>query len=115
MEHAGPLWIGAISDQAFIEQIIKENQNIAFKNSIKITKLLNLTKNEAKLPPTYYVIDKLSGKLNLPAPSNQSFLDALQSTGFQSVLTHFNTRGIKTDAPALTMHKLLKEIVASKS
>ena len=114
MEHAGPLWTGSISDQGFIEQIIKENQNTAFRNSAKITKLLSLTKNEATAPTTYYVIDKLSGKLKLPAPSVQAFLTAIHDNGFQAVPTHFNTRGIKTDAPALTMHRLLKEIVAIK-
>jgi tRNA (guanine26-N2/guanine27-N2)-dimethyltransferase len=114
MEHTGPLWIGSISDQSFIEQIIKENQNTSFKNSAKITKLLALTRAEAAEPPTYYVIDKLSGKLNLPAPSNQAFLKALQLSGFQAVQTHFNPRSIKTNAPALTMHKILRELVSTK-
>ena len=114
MEQAGPLWIGSISDQGFLEQIIKENQNTAFKNSAKITKLLTLIKNEANAPFSYYVIDKLSGKLKLPAPSVQAFLTSLHNNGFQSIPTHFNTRGIKTDAPALTMHKLLKEICRNK-
>ncbi|MGE5533266.1 MAG: tRNA (guanine(10)-N(2))-dimethyltransferase [Bacillota bacterium] len=114
MEHAGPLWIGSISDACFIEQIIKENRNTAFKNSAKITKLLTLTKAEAEEPPTYYVIDKLSGKLNLPAPSNQAFLTALQHSGFQAVTTHFNPRSIKTAAPALAMHKVLRELVDAK-
>ena len=114
MEHAGPLWIGAISDQAFIEQIIKENQTTAFKSNGKITKLLNQLKGEATAPPTYYVIDKLSGKLKLPAPSNQSFLTALHSSDFQAVPTHFNPRGIKTNAPGLAMHKVLTDLVASK-
>ena len=114
VDYAGPLWIGNISDAAFIEQIIKENQNTAFKNNAKITKLLNLTKNEATAPATYYVVDKLSGKLNLPAPSNESFLSALRRNGFQGVPVHFNPRGIKTDASALTMHKLLREILATR-
>jgi tRNA (guanine26-N2/guanine27-N2)-dimethyltransferase len=114
MDHAGPLWIGSIGDPAFIDQITKENQSTAFKNSAKITKLLNLTKNEATESATYYVIDKLSGKLKLPAPSVQAFLAALQSSGYQAVPTHFNTRGIKTDAPTLTMHKLLREIATTK-
>jgi tRNA (guanine26-N2/guanine27-N2)-dimethyltransferase len=114
VDYAGPLWIGNISDPTFIEQIIQENQNTAFKNSAKITKLLNLTKNEATAPATYYVIDKLSGKLNLPAPSNESFLSLLKGNGFQAVPTHFNPRGIKTDAPALTMHKLLREILTTR-
>ena len=114
MEYAGPLWIGGILDSVFIEQVIKENHNTAFKSSVKISKLLTLTKSEAIAPATYYVIDRLSGKLNLPAPSVNTFLTALHNNGFQSVQTHFNTRGIKTDAPALIMHKLLKEIVATK-
>jgi tRNA (guanine26-N2/guanine27-N2)-dimethyltransferase len=114
MDYSGPLWIGVICDPAFIEQIQKENQNTAFKNSAKITKILNLTKNEAIAPASYYVIDKLSGKLNLPAPSNENFLSALQRNGFQAVPVHFNPRGIKTDAPALTMHKLLREILATR-
>jgi tRNA (guanine26-N2/guanine27-N2)-dimethyltransferase len=114
MEHAGPLWIGSISDPAFLDQIIMENRNTAFKNSAKITKLLTLTRAEATEPPTYYVIDKLSGKLNLPSPSNQAFLTALQSRGFQAVQTHFNPRSIKTNAPALAMHKVLRDLVAAK-
>ena len=114
MEQAGPLWIGSISNPDFIDQIIKESQNIAFKKSTKITKLLTLTKAEATEPPTYYVIDKLSGKLNLPAPSNQAFLTTLRCSGFQAVQTHFNPRSIKTNAPALAMHKALRDLVTPK-
>ena len=114
MEHAGPLWIGNTFDPAFVELVIKENQNTAFRNSAKISKLLSLAKEEATAPATYYVLDKLSGKLNLPAPSVQAFLTALHNRGFQAVPTHFNSRGIKTDAPALIMQKLLREIVATK-
>jgi tRNA (guanine26-N2/guanine27-N2)-dimethyltransferase len=111
MEYAGPLWIGAIADEAFVNQVIAENKNTAFKSSPKITKLLALIKTEAVAPATYYVIDKLSGKLNLPSPSVQAFLLALHKDGFQAVPTHFNTRGIKTNAPALTLHSLLKGMV----
>jgi tRNA (guanine26-N2/guanine27-N2)-dimethyltransferase len=114
MEFAGPLWIGSISDSNFIDQMIQENQKNAFKNSAKITKLLNLLKNEASAPETYYVIDKLGGKLKLPAPSVQAVLTGLRDSGFQAVPTHFNTRGIKTNTPALIMQKILRDIVASK-
>ncbi len=114
MDYTGPLWTGPIADQGFIERIIAENQTVAFRNNAKINKLLNLIKNEAAAPPTYYVIDRLSGKLNLPAPSNLAFIAALQKAGYQAVPTHFNPRGIKTDAPAMAMHKLLREIVATK-
>jgi tRNA (guanine26-N2/guanine27-N2)-dimethyltransferase len=114
MDYAGPLWIDAISDPAFIELMLKENKETALKNNLKITKILNLTRDEATAPATYYVIDKLSGKIKSVAPSNQAFLEALHKNGFRAVLTHFNPRGIKTEAHALTMQKLLREIVASK-
>jgi len=114
MDYTGPLWTGSIIDLNFIEQLIKENQSVAFRGNAKITKLLTLAKGEATAPITYFVIDRLSGKLNLPAPSNQTFLTALQNGGFKAVLTHFNPRGIKTDAPALAMHKVLRELTAAK-
>ena len=98
MDYAGPLWLGDIFDADFIELMIKENKSVAFKNSARITKLLTLTKEEASAPMTYYVVDKLSGKLGLPSPSMQAFLNALRSSGFQAVQTHFNTRGVRTDA-----------------
>jgi tRNA (guanine26-N2/guanine27-N2)-dimethyltransferase len=111
MDYAGPLWTGSIVDAAFVGQMLVENQKAQFKNSAKINKLLTLIKGEAIAPATYYVIDKLSGKLNLPAPSNQAFIAALQKGGYQAVPTHFNPRGIKTNAQALDMHRLLKGLV----
>jgi tRNA (guanine26-N2/guanine27-N2)-dimethyltransferase len=115
MDYAGPLWIGSIVDEAFLKQVIEENQKTAFRNSAKITKLLSTAKNEATAPATYYVLDKLSGKLNLPSPSVQSFLSTLQNNGFLAVATHFNSRGIKTDAPALTMQKTLQKLVSENA
>jgi tRNA (guanine26-N2/guanine27-N2)-dimethyltransferase len=110
MDYAGPLWVGSIFDRGFIESMIKENKTVAFKNNARITKLLALVKEEASAPITYCVLDKLSGKLRLPSPAIQAFADAFRKNGYQAVLTHFNNRGIRTDAPALAMHKLLREI-----
>jgi len=114
MDWAGPLWTDAIADAGFVERMLAENKAAAFKNSAKITKLLTQIKAETTAPATYYVIDKLSGKDNLPAPSNQTFLEALKKAGYAAVPTHFNPRGIKTNAPASTMHKLLKGIVGAE-
>ncbi|NLD65070.1 MAG: tRNA (guanine(10)-N(2))-dimethyltransferase [Crenarchaeota archaeon] len=111
MDYTGPLWIGSILDGKFVEEVIVENQKKMFKKKEKIAKILSLIKKEAEAPPTYFVLDKLSGKLNLPAPATQTFVTALHKQGFQAVQTHFNPRGIKTDAPALEMHKVLRDIV----
>jgi tRNA (guanine26-N2/guanine27-N2)-dimethyltransferase len=113
MDWAGPLWTGSIFDNEFIELMIKENKSVAFRNSARIAKLLSQTKEEASAHLTYFVVDKLSGKLGLPSPSIQAFINALRTSGFQAVPTHFNTRGIRTNASAMAMQKVLKETYSS--
>ncbi|MCJ7613895.1 tRNA (guanine(10)-N(2))-dimethyltransferase, partial [Candidatus Bathyarchaeota archaeon] len=66
----------------------------------KLQKMLSLVRNEAEAPVTYYAVDKICDKLNLPVPPQKSVLDKLRADGFQAVLTHFNSRGFRTDAPA---------------
>lgn len=115
MDHAGPLWIGNINDEAYIEQILKENQSVVFKNSAKLSKLLTVIKAEANAPITYYVLDRVCKKMNLPATSTHSFLCTLQKNGFLAVQTHFNPRGVKSNAPAHVMQKTLKDILAGQA
>jgi tRNA (guanine26-N2/guanine27-N2)-dimethyltransferase len=113
MDWAGPLWVGNIFDSVFIEAMIKENQSRAFRNSSRITKLLAQTREEAEAPLTYYVLDKLSGKLGLPSLSIQGFIQALQTGGYQALQTHFSSRGIRTNASTIELQNIL-EILASK-
>jgi tRNA (guanine26-N2/guanine27-N2)-dimethyltransferase len=114
MDWAGPLWTSLIADAAFVEQMLSEYKTAEFKNNAKIIKLLSQITEEATMPPTYFVIDKLSGKDNLPSPSNQMFILALLKSGFHAVPTHFNPRGVKTDASATTMHKILRELTTQQ-
>ena len=111
MDYAGPLWIGSINNEGYIDQILMEKQAIAFKNCQRITKFLAILKAEAKAPITYYVLDQVGKKLCLPAIPLQSFISALQQRGYQTVQTHFNTRCIKTSAPTSTIHETFKKLV----
>jgi tRNA (guanine26-N2/guanine27-N2)-dimethyltransferase len=113
MDWAGPLWLGNILDPNFIELMMKENRSVAFKNSARITKLLTLTKDETSAPITYFVVDKLSGKLGLPSSAIQAFINNIRNEGFQAVQTHFNPRGVRTNAPMATIQKILKTLAAS--
>lgn len=112
MDYAGPLWLGKIFDAQFVDLMIKENGRTAFRNSGKITKLLTLARDEAEAPITYFVLDRLSGKFGLPAPSTASFFEILKQSGFSAVGTHFNPRGVRTNAPALAMQKALRSLVS---
>jgi tRNA (guanine26-N2/guanine27-N2)-dimethyltransferase len=112
MSWAGPLWLGKIFGPKFCEALAEENRRTPLRTSRKITKLLSLAKEEAEAPVTYYVIDQISDKLASPVPSVHAMLQSLRDNGFQAVPTHFNTRGIRTDAPAMTMQQLLKKATA---
>jgi len=110
MDSAGPLWLGKILEKQFCQAMMAENKHVAFRNSVIIAKLLSLTLGESEAPPTYYVLDKLSAKLTLPAPPVATILKALEGSGFQAVQTHFNSRAIKTNATATEMQQIVKSV-----
>jgi tRNA (guanine26-N2/guanine27-N2)-dimethyltransferase len=111
MDYTGPLWLSNINDNAYLDQLFIENQLNTFKTSRKISKLLTILKAEAEAPITYYVLDQVGKKLGLPAISIQSFIEALQKRGYQAVQTHFNPRGIKTNASSTTIQEIFKTLL----
>jgi len=113
LDWAGPLWLGKIFDPQFCDAIAQESRRTAFRNSGKIAKLLSLAKGEAEAPATYYVIDKIGNKLSSPVPSVAAMLKILHDNGFEAVPTHFNSRGVRTNAPAFAVQNLLKVAVSS--
>jgi len=113
LDYSGPLWVGKILDSQFCELVSRENAQRALRNNAKIAQLLTVAKKEAEAPPTYYVTDKLSGKLSLPAPSVGALIKALRDGGFETVQTHFSSRGFKTEAPALKVQERPKVLATS--
>ncbi|MCW4017316.1 MAG: tRNA (guanine(10)-N(2))-dimethyltransferase [Candidatus Bathyarchaeota archaeon] len=114
MNYAGPLWIGKIFDTHFIDLMIEGNLHTAFRSSGKITKLLSLTHEEADAPLTYFVLDKMSGKFGLPAPSVAAFFQTLKNNGYVAVATHFNSRGVRTNASSFVMKEMVQKTLASR-
>jgi len=114
MDVAGPLWLGKLFDGQFCELMKKEVRRMAFKQGKKIRKILTLIENEVEAPITYYVVDKLCDKLNIPVPPVKKVIKALRERRFQAVLTHFNATGIRSNASAYDMKELLSKIVKAK-
>jgi tRNA (guanine26-N2/guanine27-N2)-dimethyltransferase len=107
---AGPLWIGKIFDREFCELMQQEAKQRKFRLEERIGKILALIKGEAEAPVTYYVIDKLCDLLALPVPSVKKVAEILRKGGFQASLTHFNSKGIRTNASAINMRELLEKL-----
>ncbi|MGF3521861.1 MAG: tRNA (guanine(10)-N(2))-dimethyltransferase [Candidatus Bathyarchaeia archaeon] len=110
MEFAGPLWLGKIFDVKTCEDLQKENTRRPFKNHTKITKLLSLIREEAEAPITYYVLDRVSQSLGLPVPSIVAFLQALHHRCYLATQTHFNPRGIRTNASVNDVQAVLRKL-----
>ncbi len=108
---AGPLWLGKIFDKQFCKSMEKEAKRRAFKLGKRIRKMLTLIENETEAPITYYVIDKLCKALALPTPSVKMVVAALSQEGFQTCLTHFNSKGIRSSASAMKIKEILRGIV----
>jgi tRNA (guanine26-N2/guanine27-N2)-dimethyltransferase len=106
---AGPLWLGKIADRGFCELMENGAKKRTLRLGGKILKTLSLIKEESDTPFSYYVIDELSSLLRLPVPPVRRVLQKLKDEGFEACLTHFDSRGIKSNAPAMKMQEILRE------
>ena len=104
---AGPLWLDKISDKDFCFSMKREADGRGLRQRKRILRLLSLVQDEAEAPVTYYVVDKICDKLNLPVPPLIEVVDGVRRIGFQVTLTHFSSRGFRTDAPA----NVVKEVI----
>jgi len=103
---AGPLWLGKILSGRFLSKMLKAaGQGIS--RDKRLTRLLNMASVEVCAPTTYFVVDRISDKLGSPAPPKSDVIQRLLNLGYRAVPTHFNSRGVKTDASA----KIVKEAV----
>lgn len=109
LKAAGPLWLGKLSDRDFCEQMERAATSRAGLDG-HVRKILALVKGEIDAPATYFVVDKITDKLSLPSPPLGRVIEGLSREGFEVWLTHFNTRGIKTNAPARIVIEAVKSL-----
>ena len=114
MSVAGPLWLGRIADKNFCSLMEREAEGRSLRQEKKILKMLSLVKNEAEAPVSYYAVDKICDKLNLPIPALKKVMYRVQKEGFQAVPTHFNSRGFRTDAPANVVKEIITDLATQK-
>jgi tRNA (guanine26-N2/guanine27-N2)-dimethyltransferase len=96
--HAGPLWLGSIQDNEFIEKMIDEVDNKKINSEKEALKLLNKCLVESDAPATFYDVHSICKSLKVSAPKFDLILDELEKEGFKAIKTHYNPLGIKSDA-----------------
>jgi tRNA (guanine26-N2/guanine27-N2)-dimethyltransferase len=96
IEVLGPTWTGRIGDKDFLEKIRLYNP------------ILEDCYNEADIPNLHYDLHafaKTGKKKDLPKTSE--IMKKLGESGYKTSRTHFNDRGIKTNADYKTVRKML--------
>ncbi|MEM1574359.1 MAG: tRNA (guanine(10)-N(2))-dimethyltransferase [Nitrososphaerota archaeon] len=100
-DYAGPLWIGNTCDKNFCQEMLNEieiNENY-FNNFSKAKKIIELLKGEVDYPPFYYVSHEISSYIKKPPPKLNYIIEKIISKKFSAVLTHYDPKGFKTNAP----------------
>jgi len=110
LQAAGPLWLGPLWNDGFCIKMKAEVGGKNLRNEAKIHQLISLIIGESKAPLTYYVVDKVCDKFNLPIPSMSKIITELRRSGFQGVTTHFSTKAVRTDAPAAAVNEIIAKL-----
>lgn len=111
----GPLWLGKLSDDDFCALIEQEAQDTRLKLGTKIRKMLSLIRGESNGSPTYFVVDKLCDRINVPVPPVKDVIQAIRREGYEASSTHFSSRGIRSDVEAIKLTKIVQELVQDTS
>ncbi len=93
----GPLWICSLGSTGLAEKLIDEARGSdIYGESIPLLKLL---RGDYLVDTPYYRYDKLFGLYKKYMPPINKFIERLREEGFKAYRSHFDPRGIKTDAP----------------
>ncbi|WP_371802818.1 tRNA (guanine(10)-N(2))-dimethyltransferase [Candidatus Lokiarchaeum ossiferum] len=112
IKYGGPLWIGPLHDNLFVEKsllVLNGSTKEQIPSMKRLSKLLNIVKEENQFPPGYYDLHKLCDLLNVSVSKTADILQKINHAGFQAGMTHIEPRAIKSDIPI----DLLKEILVS--
>ncbi len=107
-EYIGPLWIGPLGEQGYVERITEELESgdAYEKRLVGLFRLLGKEYTINKPFVNYAVVFRAVRK-HMP-PINK-FIEAIELEGYRAYRSHFDSQGIKTDAPM----SVLLEIASS--
>jgi len=108
MDFAGPLWLGSLVEGDLCRDILDGTEEALLER--RLSRLMGSLVEEADAPPTFYVVDKVCDRLNLPIPPKRDVLEELRGRGYFAVGTHFHPSGLKTDASITELGDVLVKL-----
>ncbi len=109
MDWAGPLWLAETCRKEFIEKMIEIVKNRMYSDARQVKKMLSTMLAEFSLPPFFYDLHDLASKMGGLPPRNDEAIATLKAKGFSASLTHYDPKGIRTNAQVSEIALLLKK------
>lgn len=98
LEEAGPLWLGQLYNNNYVENMKTELKNFKFASKKQIEKLLNNIIDEIDSSPFFYYIPYILRYCGKEGITLLQLIESLQQNGFTVSRTVFNPEGLKTNA-----------------
>ncbi|MEM0046181.1 MAG: hypothetical protein QXR92_05630 [Fervidicoccaceae archaeon] len=105
----GPLWIDNIWNEEFTEQMKNELKDSQYLSS-ELKRTLSLIEREIKVNSIgYYRIDEVCSAMRKNIPPFSVLINELEKMGYRASRTHFDKRGIRTNAPLEDLKRAIEE------
>jgi len=104
----GPIWRCKLGDPEFAEKIVDEASRDKDAISVESVSIARILVDEYNILNPYIRYDKLFGLLKKSQPPLTEFIEFLRDHGFKACRTHFDPRGVRTDADIVSLMELLK-------
>ncbi len=108
IEWGGPLWLGNLHSKTHIRRMQGLNEGRDYKDKSKISSLLSLMEKEDDFPPYFFDVHRSCKRFGLHNPKPiEEIIAALKKKKYSAARTHFSPTGIKTNAPASALKRLI--------
>ncbi len=106
----GPLWLGPLTGPLLREALSRTSE----MGELKLREFFNtlILEDEIAIPYSYK-IEKVASILKTNMPSPKLVVSKLKEIGYKAVLTHYDNKSVKTDAPKDELFKIVKELSPS--
>ncbi|ENN96204.1 N(2),N(2)-dimethylguanosine tRNA methyltransferase [Methanocaldococcus villosus KIN24-T80] len=106
--YSGPLYIGNLYDGKLVEKAINIAKNKGFKE--RVIKILMRIRDESEISQIGCYDTHLIAKiLKVSVPPMEYIVNSLKDLGYKAAITHYNPKGIKTNANIKTLMEVLLE------
>ena len=108
---AGPLWTGNLIAKDLVKAMAATGD---LGTTNRCSKTLEVWREEANAPPLFFVLDELARKTKRSPPKLVEFVRYLEGHDAKASRTHFDPKGVKTDATAKRLLELYRKFPREK-